>query len=155
MKKGVIIVLCLTVLFLLIPSALAWNHSRGLFTPSLLESITEKQEEEIVSFMVEQRLAMMRKKGRLQEIREELMALRRDFDTDPQVVEDLLYEMATVRAEIYRTQQQQFQELKEILTEEQLAHYMDLLEEREVREDKDLHLHGKGRISHGRRGFHH
>lgn len=150
MKKGLILLLAGVLVLLLIPSALAWNHARGFFSPSLMESITPEQEEDLASLLAQQKLAMMRSQGRLQELREELMMLRSDFYSDPDLVEERLQEMAALRADLFRVQQQNFQELKEILTEEQLADYMARMERSE---EDEAHWGRKGNLPHRGRRF--
>lgn len=145
-KYSIGILLAGLLVLLLIPAAFAWNHSRGGMNFFSVESMTPEQEEELVTIMVQQRLSMSRSQKRLQELREEYTDLRMDLDSDPQALEDILKEIAEVKSTLFRIQHSSYQELKEILTKEQLAEF----EEKQV--ERVEHIRGKRDGKHHRDG---
>lgn len=147
MKKVIPLLVVFSLILLLIPSALAWNHSRGGWDLFLVENITEEQEEELVSLMVQQRLAMMKNQGRLTELREAYRAMHKDWDVDIHEVEKTIMEMAKLRVDLFRAMLDKRAQLEEIFTEEQILAFKGLMEERKdsIREKR------VGRFHAGRR----
>lgn len=100
-----------------------------------IENIAQEQEEDLAALMVQHRLASMRIQNRLQELQEEYLTLKRDWDADPGEVEEILLEMAQLQLQIFQEMQDHQLQLREILTEDQLTQYKEMLADEEGRKE--------------------